>query len=149
MTTWKVFFVLTNEFVFYTCDPIYTFHQYTVVFQQYVCAVGHGYLRYGAYFVMRHVQRVRVFHMWNLAWVVWRTLPPYRGFRATSQYKDYISWYSDSHYKDETILRPSYLCVENLYWKDDIFMLSRVPERLPGNNSSFLKIVATTVLILQ
>ena len=36
-------------------------------------------------------------------------------FRAPSQYKGPLSWYRDSHYKDETVIRPSYLYDGNLY----------------------------------
>ena len=32
---------------------------------------------------------------------------------ALSQYKDLLSWHRDSHYKDETVIRPSYLYIGN------------------------------------
>ena len=44
-------------------------------------------------------------------------LPTYSGLRirVPSQYKDLISRYGYFHYKDKTVVRPSYLCNGDLY----------------------------------
>ena len=53
--------------------------------------------------------------------------------RALSQYKDSLSRYGDSHYKDETVVRPSYLYNGNpytakmisLYWDGPLNILEK------------------------
>ena len=37
------------------------------------------------------------------------------GFRSSFQYIDHLSRYRDSHCKDETVVRPSYLLNGNIY----------------------------------
>ena len=44
-----------------------------------------------------------------------------------SQYKDKVFRYKDSHYKDKTVMRPSYLYDRNSYsWKNGMFVLQSV-----------------------
>ena len=51
--------------------------------------------------------------------------------QAPFQYKDHLYWYGDFHYKDKTVMRPSYLYNDNpytgkttsLYWGDPLITI--------------------------
>ena len=47
--------------------------------------------------------------------------------RAPSQYEDGLYGYGNFHYKDKTVVRPSYIYNENSYTGKNIFILRRAP----------------------